>query len=139
MDYLYVTTATQWRFWREPQGLILLDSARKIVWKVWGQALSSRRTLESRPRQMSEHSDPLNVPQRSYIELISINIFQINSGGVLAWIVVVDVAYSMGSQVDVSILIIWDLVLSVLGAVSFMFSDSVLPVQSRLGRLVYPS
>jgi hypothetical protein len=48
----------------------------------------------------------------TYIELISIHILQINGGGVLSWVFVIDIADSMGCQVNLAILMVWDFVFS---------------------------
>lgn len=51
----------------------------------------------------SQHSS------QTYIEIISVYILQINGCGVLPWIFVVDIADSVGRQVDLTILIVRNL------------------------------
>lgn len=71
---------------------------------------------------MSEHTESFKVPQRQYIKLISVNLLQLNSAGVLARVLIVDVAYSMRCQVDMPILVIWNLVFPAIECVSLTFS-----------------
>lgn len=46
----------------------------------------------------------------SYIELISLHVLEVQSNRVLSWVGLVDVAYSMRGQVDLTILLVGKLI-----------------------------
>jgi hypothetical protein len=51
----------------------------------------------------------LRVARTAYIEFVSVNILQINCSRVLSWVFIIDIADSVGGQVDLAVLMVRDL------------------------------